>query len=230
MQKKMKLITTGSVLGVFVLWNYIFEWLSKIGASIVSAVLSEQLPAEAWNSQLYGAIAKQSLPFILMMILGAALIYWSKAKDKALAAENVEWAESSEQRKAAQMASAGGVLAAVAVFALVLPTYMNFQDLVMAFSSPEGVDYIMKMMVPNYIVLLAQLILGLWMVFGIKEKSVSVDMTQEEHTEEENEEAVPSESSEESEVHCESEEVHGTEQHEPSEENAQASDTPEKNQ
>jgi len=187
MQKKMKLITTGGILGVFVLWNYIFEWLSKIGASIVSAVLSEQLPAEAWNSQLYGAIAKQSVPFVLMMILGAALIYWSRSKDKALAVENAEWAESAEQRRTMGLASAGGILAAVAVFAIFLPTYMSFQDLVMAFSSPEGVDYIMKMMVPNYVVLLSQLILGLWMVFGIKEKAAAVNDVQEEVGEEEGE-------------------------------------------
>lgn len=187
MQKKMKLITTGGILGVFVLWNYIFEWLSKIGASIVSAVLSEQLPAEAWNSQLYGAIAKQSVPFVLMMILGAALIYWSRSKDKALAVENAEWAESAEQRRIMGLASAGGILAAVAVFAIFLPTYMSFQDLVMAFSSPEGVDYIMKMMVPNYVVLLSQLILGLWMVFGIKEKAAAVNDVQEEVGEAESE-------------------------------------------
>lgn len=183
MQKKMKLITTGGILGVFVVWNYIFEWLSKIGASIVSAVLSEQLPAEAWNSQLYGAIAKQSLPFVLMMLLGAALIYWSRAKDKALAAENPDWAAAAPERKAAQLAAAGGILSAVAVFALILPTYMNFQDLIMAFSSPEGVNYIMKMMVPNYTVLLIQLVLGLWMVFGVKIGVVPVSAAPEENGE-----------------------------------------------
>ncbi len=211
MQKKMKLITTGGILGVFVVWNYIFEWLSKIGASIVSAVISEQLPAEAWNSQLYGAIAKQSLPFILMILLGAGLIYWSQAKDKALASENEAWASGAGERKEMQLGAAGAILAAVAVFALFLPTYMNFQDMVMAFSSPEGVDYILKMLVPNYTVLLAQLLVGLWMAFGVKGKAAPVDPVQEELEKEETDGL--SELSE-----CESE---PSEEAEPTEENSQ---------
>lgn len=223
MQKKMKLITTGGVLGVFVMWNYIFEWLSKIGASIVSAVISEQLPTEAWNSQLYGAIAKQSLPFIVMILLGVALIYWSRSKDKALAVDNEAWASEAAQRKEMQLAAAGGILAAVAVFALVLPTYMNFQDIMMAFSSPEGINYIVKMLVPNYTVLLAQLLVGLWMVFGVKGKPAPADPIQEEPEKEETDGL-----SELSDLtQCESE---PSEEAEPTEEITQESNTIEKSE
>jgi len=43
MQKQMKLITTGKILGLFLVANYIFDILSKIGASLMSAVISQQL-------------------------------------------------------------------------------------------------------------------------------------------------------------------------------------------
>lgn len=170
MHKQMKLITTAGILGLFLVGNYAFEFLSKIGAGILSAVLTEQLTAEAWNGELFAAIGQQSVPFLLMMVMGAVLIQWSKSKGKALEAEDAGWAESAFQRKVTGLAIVGGLLGFAGFYNLFLPIYFGYQDLIMAFSSPEGVDYVLKAVLPNYVILLVQIALGIWMVLGKKEQ------------------------------------------------------------
>ncbi len=221
MQKQMKLITTGKILGLFLVANYIFDILSKIGASLMSAVISQQLPAEAWNSELYSAVAKQSLPFVLMILAGTALLSWSDTKDKALAMESSQWAESAPGRKELELAVVGALLAVFGFFNIFLPVFMGFEDLMMAFASPEGVDYITKMILPNFAVLLVQMLVGIWMIIGVKTKRVEAPVLAA--TEEVNEECA------ESHAHCnncdaQDQETEAVEQTEPAVEEEKAAE------
>lgn len=176
MQKQMKLITTAGILGLFLVANYAFELLGKIGAGIFSAVLTGQLTPESWNSELYAAIGTQSLPFLLMIVMGAGLIMWGKGKDKALTATDPEWAVSAPERKATKLAVVGGLLAFAGFYNLFVPIFFGFGDLVAGLSSPESSGYVLQAVLPNYVVLLVQMALGIWMVIGKKENGNPVVM------------------------------------------------------
>lgn len=166
MQKQMKLITTAGILGLFLVANYAFELAGKIGAGIFSAVLTGQLTAEAWNSELYAAIGTQSLPFLLMMVMGVVLIQWEKAKNRTLTATDPEWEASAPERKAAKLAVVGGLLAITGFYNLFVPIYFGFGDLISGLSSPESSGYVLKAVLPNYVVLLTQMAVGIWLVIG----------------------------------------------------------------
>ncbi len=168
MKKQMKLITTAGILGLFLVANYAFELAGKIGAGIFSAVLTGQLTPEAWNNELYTAIGTQSLPFVLMMGIGVVLIIWEKAKNRALTATDPEWEASAPERKAAKLAVVGGLLAISGFYNLFVPIYFGFGDLISGLSSPESSGYVLKAVLPNYVVLLIQMAVGIWLVIGKK--------------------------------------------------------------
>lgn len=168
MNKQVKLVTAAGILGLFLIGNYAFEFLSKIGAGVLSAVLTGQLPAEAWNSELYTAIWQQSVPFLLMIIIGAALTVWSSGKDKVLAESEADWAATAADRKVGNLAVVGGLLAFSGFYALFVPLYFGYKDLFAALSSPDSVDYVLKAVLPNYAVLLMQIALGVWLAVGVK--------------------------------------------------------------
>ncbi len=174
MQKQMKLITTAGVLGLFLVGNYAFDLLGKLGAGIVSAVLTGQLTAEAMNGELYAAIGKQALPFLVMMMIGTALLSWSRGKNTALAATAPEWAAAAPERKATEWAIFGGLMLFAGLYNLVVPIYFGFQDLVAGLSSPESAGYVLKAVLPNYLVLVVQIIVGIWLMIGMKTKETPV--------------------------------------------------------
>jgi len=168
MHKQMKLITTAGILGLFLVSNYVFEFLGKIGAGIFSAVLTGQLTQEAWNTELYTAIWTQSLPFLVMIAIGGVLIQWAGGKNKALEATEPEWAYSAPQRKETNLAVVGGLLAFAGLYNLAVPIYFGFGDLMAGLSSPESSGYVLKAVLPNYAVLLVQIALGIWLMIGRK--------------------------------------------------------------
>ncbi len=168
MQKQMKLIMTAGILGLFLVSNYIFEFLGKIGAGLFSAVLTGQLPAEAWNTELYTAIWTQALPFLVMIAIGGVLIQWASGKNKAVEAVEPDWAYSAPQRKDTKMAVVGGLLFFAGLYNLAVPIYFGFGDLMAGLSSPESSGYVLKAVLPNYSVLLVQMALGIWLLIGRK--------------------------------------------------------------
>lgn len=174
MYKQMKLATAAGILGLFLVINYVFEFLSKIGAGIFSAVLTGQLTQEAWTSELFTAIWTQSLPFLVMIAIGAVLLVWANGKDSALEAADPEWAATAPLRKATKLAAVGGLLAFAGLYNLAVPIYFGFGDLMAGLSSPESSGYVLKAVLPNYVVLLIQIGLGLWLMLGRKEPEMAV--------------------------------------------------------
>lgn len=174
MYKQMKLATAAGILGLFLVINYVFEFLSKIGAGIFSAVLTGQLTQEAWTSELFTAIWTQSLPFLVMIAIGAVLLVWANGKDSALEAADPEWAATAPLRKATKLATVGGLLAFAGLYNLAVPIYFGFGDLMAGLSSPESSGYVLKAVLPNYVVLLIQIGLGLWLMLGRKEPEMAV--------------------------------------------------------
>lgn len=168
MHKQMKLVTTAEILGLFLAINYLFELLSKIGAGIFSAVLTGQLTAEAWTGELYTAIWMQSIPFLIMIAVGGVLIQWAKNKSSSLADVSPEWALSAPLRRDTDLAVVGGLLVFAGLYNLAVPIYFGFEDLVAGLSAPENAGYVLKAVLPNYTVLLVEIILGLWLMFGRK--------------------------------------------------------------
>lgn len=168
MHKQMKLVTTAEILGLFLAINYLFELLSKIGAGIFSAVLTEQLTAEAWTGELYTAIWMQSLPFLVMIAIGVLLLLWARSKSRSLGDVSPEWALSAPLRRDTDLAVVGGLLAFAGLYNLGVPIYFGFEDLVAGLSAPDNAGYVLKAVLPNYTVLLVEIILGLWLMFGRK--------------------------------------------------------------
>lgn len=165
MQKSYRVLMAARVTGLFLAFSNLFELAARIGAGIVSAVWAEQLPADAWTPDLFEAIARQSAPFIGMAALGGLLVYWSRTAE---GKQETGVLPAELQRTA--LAVTGGLMAAAGFYNLFLPLVMGYKELAAGLASPESVGYVIKAVLPNYVVLLTEMALGLWLVLGNEPK------------------------------------------------------------